>query len=308
MHAIVLIACLLAITIPSEGYALKYKYAGATFFDNFNFFTAGDPTHGTVNYVDRATAQREGLINVDAGKGTVYIGTDTKNVVTTGRGRDSVRLESNTTFQAGTLFIMDLNHMPTGCATWPAWWLVGPNWPNNGEIDIIEGVNQATVDQSTLHSNGGCSINESTSLFTGHWAGGTNCQGNTGCGIVAGGGSYGAPFNSAGGGVFACEWTNQRIQMFYFGRNNIPADVNSNTPNPAGWGKPFAYFTLGAACPATHFQKQTMVINLTFCGDWAGAVFPASCAADRNCGNYVKKTPGAFQQAYWEIRSITVFE
>ena len=23
-----------------------------------------------------------------------------------------------------------------GCGTWPAFWLVGPNWPNGGEIDV----------------------------------------------------------------------------------------------------------------------------------------------------------------------------
>ena len=31
--------------------------------------------------------------------------------------------------------------MPTGCGTWPAYWLCGENWPYKGEIDIIEGVN-----------------------------------------------------------------------------------------------------------------------------------------------------------------------
>ena len=53
------------------------------------------------------------------------------------RGRKSVRLESKNTFFGG-LLIHDLDHMPTGCGSWPAYWLCGPNWPNGGEIDVID--------------------------------------------------------------------------------------------------------------------------------------------------------------------------
>lgn len=49
----------------------------------------------------------------------------------------SVRLSSQKTYNAGTLFLADIQAMPTGCATWPAYWTVGPNWPNGGELDII---------------------------------------------------------------------------------------------------------------------------------------------------------------------------
>jgi beta-glucanase (GH16 family) len=59
-----------------------------------------------------------------------------------------VRLTSKNSYTHG-LVILDLAHMPGGvCGTWPAFWMVGPNWPNSGEIDIIEGVNsQGKIDK-----------------------------------------------------------------------------------------------------------------------------------------------------------------
>jgi len=57
-----------------------------------------------------------------------------------GRGRDSVRIKSNAAYDSA-LMVLDLAHMPEGCATWPAWWTLSANgpWPVGGEIDIIEG-------------------------------------------------------------------------------------------------------------------------------------------------------------------------
>jgi len=57
------------------------------------------------------------------------------------RGRDSIRISSRKAYDEG-IFVLDLAHMPAGCATWPAFWTLsqaGP-WPNGGEIDIIEGM------------------------------------------------------------------------------------------------------------------------------------------------------------------------
>ena len=66
---------------------------------------------------------------------------DSYSVVQPGsNGRNSIRIESRAAY-GESLVILDLRHMPEGCATWPAFWTksaAGP-WPNGGEIDIIEG-------------------------------------------------------------------------------------------------------------------------------------------------------------------------
>ena len=49
--------------------------------------------------------------------------------------------------------------IPTGSFNWPAFWMLGADynnptpWPNSGEIDIMEGLQQNSIDQSTLHAN-----------------------------------------------------------------------------------------------------------------------------------------------------------
>lgn len=68
---------------------------------------------------------------------SVSFGVDYKNVAP--YGRQSIRLTSKKSYNSG-LIILDLAHMPGGiCGTWPAFWTLGPDWPNHGEIDIIEG-------------------------------------------------------------------------------------------------------------------------------------------------------------------------
>ena len=61
--------------------------------------------------------------------------------------RRSVRITTTYTY-TGALVLLDAVHMPTGCATWPAFWSNGPNWPNGGEIDIIEGTSLPCLPRS----------------------------------------------------------------------------------------------------------------------------------------------------------------
>ena len=124
--------------------------------------------------------------------------------------RNSVRIQTQYSFTGG-LVIMDSVHMPAGCGTWPAFWTNGPTWPQTGEIDIVEGVNNYTNNQATVHAGNGCQLPTTnvTSLgISGSVVGGTNCAAletnNEGCGMRASQtNSFGAPFNQNGGGVFA---------------------------------------------------------------------------------------------------------
>jgi len=322
MNRSFLITIIMALALQSaSSYTItpKVTYQGANFFPQFNFFTEDDYTHGYVNYVNQSYATDKKLIAVNS-DGSVYIGTDSTNIGT-GRGRDSVRLESKARYNNGTLIIGDIAHMPSGCGTWPAFWTVGQNSPTTGEIDLIESVNNDDANHMALHTSKGCAMNiSSNSQFTGTWEENmlgkpsNNCYDlaanqyeDAGCGIAGATGSYGVPFNKNGGGVYAILWTNTEISGYYFPRASIPADIKSKTPDPTKWGKPFAKFQLGTNCPVTHFKDHNIIINLTYCGDWAGSAFGDMCPGLGDCNAYVQNNPAAFKDAYWIFNSIIVY-
>lgn len=133
----------------SAGYTLVRDYAPDTFFDYFGFFDEDDPTHGTVQYQSRQGAEAKNMISTT--DTSVRIGVDSTNKVSD--LRPSVRLFSNETFNQGILLV-DVKHMPSGCGTWPALWMLGDGeWPANGEIDIIEGANDQSANYMTLHTS-----------------------------------------------------------------------------------------------------------------------------------------------------------
>lgn len=292
---------------------------GDTFFGAFDFEAAPDPTHGYIDYVNQSECEKAGIINVTAKQ--VRMAVDNRKVQQ--EPRKSVRLASKATYNSG-LFVIDVEHLPTGCATWPAFWLVGPAWPTHGEIDIIEGVNVNTEVVSTLHTNSGCSQSGvNNSQFTGHYgnnnAGGRadDCdvkapkQGNNqGCGINGLAESYGTPFNNAKGGVYATEWTGDMIRVFFWPRASAPANVFTDHPDPDTWGKPMAYFALGGNCPATHFSDMKIIFDLVLCGDWAGNsyVFGHDCPGLGSCQDFVSNHPEKLDEAYWLVNSVKTFQ
>ena len=185
--------------------------------------------------------------------------------------------------------------------THPDSWMVGPNWPNRGEIDIIEGVNLNTYNQVTLHSSPGCVPSVGSGGQTGHNIGNADCGaggGFTGCGRESNiATSYGTAFNANGGGVYASLWTSSAIKVWYFAARDVPANIRNNNPDPNSWGTPIANFAgcnfdekfgsmnIVSTCPlAKENGKLTWheIFDITFCGDWAGAVWGSSSCAGSN--------------------------
>ena len=207
--------------------------------------------------------------------------------------------------------------LPQGCSVWPAFWTVGPNWPNSGEIDIIEYVNKATSDATTLHTNSGCDMFSSSTAFNGTW-GTKNCDtnaagqsSNAGCSI-RGKAPVGATFNAQnGGGVYVTQWdNNQYIRVWYFPRDQVPQDLQNKNPNPSSWGLPYARFDIGSLngnCPSSHFQNHNIIFDTTFCGDWAGSVF-GQCSSQITCSDFVRQNPSEFTETYWLINYVDIYD
>jgi Glycosyl hydrolases family 16 len=300
-------------SISSAVYTIQDDYSPSNFASMFDFFTDADPTSGFVDYVSQSNAESQGLYSTNGT--SVYMGVDSTNVAT-GRGRDSVRISSKKSYNHG-LIILDLAHMPGGqCGSWPAFWLLGPDWPNNGEVDIIEGVNSQSVNSFASHTNAGCSIT-STGAFSAT-LGTSDCdvnapgQGtNVGCTVqTRNTETYGTGFNAAGGGVYATDWTSEAISIWFFSRSAIPSDIASGNPHPDNWGLPIAQFTGGCDIDE-HFKNQQIMFDITFCGQWAGQVWSqdAVCAPKaKTCQDYVQNNPTAFAETYWSINSLKVYQ
>ncbi|EKM50659.1 glycoside hydrolase family 16 protein [Phanerochaete carnosa HHB-10118-sp] len=289
-------------------YTLEDDYSGPDFFKGWTFFTDPDPTSGQVNYLSQSDAQAAGLAFVQSDN-TTKIGVDSTTQLQPGQPRNSVRIQTVKTYDSG-LFIADFFAMPHGCSVWPAYWTVGGNWPNDGEVDIIEGVNQNVDNQITLHTGPSCVMSESTSML-GSLVGNTCTSSNganAGCAVVqSGNNSFGHPFNEMAGGVFAHLWTNESISFWFFPRNQIPSDITSMNPNPDSWGTPVANFPTQSSCDISqHFAGHQIVLDTTLCGDWAGAAFSQD-GCPGSCSDFVAD-PSNFQTAQWAISSIRVYQ
>jgi len=226
-------------------------------------------------------------------------------------GRPSVKLLSNDTIGPGSLLIFDAIHLPFGCSVWPAFWTQGSNWPDDGEIDIVENVNLATNNQYALHTTQGCqhppqgAVQESGTLQQADCFNATN--GNTGCLIrETQSNSFGQGFATNGGGAWAMLWTDEALTIWFFPRSAIPSDLPTANPNPSSWPEPSAVYPASSCDFSKFFGPQTIIFDITICGNFAGlpSVFNPSCTG--TCTSLVQD-PSNFGTAYFEIRYMTVF-
>ncbi|CAK0811729.1 unnamed protein product [Prorocentrum cordatum] len=218
---------------------------GTTFLSCWDFFTLPDPTSGFVQYLPYDQAVAAGIYQQDGAKGKgIYMGAGTGKSMPV----QSIRLESKLTFTTG-LFLIDIEHMPTGPGVWPAWWSYGPNWPSSGEIDTLETVSGSNT-YTTLHTSAGCRV-----AAPGISSGGDCNAGNggTGCGVTGGANGPGVvpsdaggeQFNKAGGGVYATLWSQDAIQVWMWNRADIPEDVRLGKPRVSTWPAPYVSFRIG---------------------------------------------------------------
>jgi len=306
------------VALAVSGYAEAATYSrtaslsGQSFLDAFSWQAIADPTNGRVNYVSQSTAQSAGLYSVSGN--TLTLRADHTTVLSsTGPGRNSFRLLSNNQYSTHVA-IFDIGHMPEGCGTWPAVWEVGTNWPNQGEIDIVEGVNNMVPNLSTLHTSANCAMPSSRQM-TGTSMG-TDCDvyttGNSGCGVqITNSNSFGPNFNNIGGGWYAIERSSTYISIYFWehGSSSVPSQVKypGRTVDTSTWGTPAAYFPNTYCDFPSHFGPMNIIINLTFCGDWAGAVY-SSAGCPSTCVDYVNNNPGAFSNAHFEFNALNIYQ
>lgn len=252
---------------PIGPYKVYEVQEGDSFWDFYDFYKGPDSkgSNGYINYVSKEKAFALGIANVlkqnsEPDNVNINVSPNARDTIAnqseetfiymssspTEEGpRDSIRLEGKSRFNRG-LFIIDLDHMPAGCGTWPAFWLSDEaNWPQNGEIDILEGVNYQTVAKTALHTSESCDMKDTPNeLKTGTWDPAVGIPDsktgipdmtlrdsndcfvyskkqwlNQGCVAVDDKpGSIGEPFNAKGGGVYALEWDpiNKHIRSWVF--------------------------------------------------------------------------------------------
>lgn len=292
-------------------YSLTDTYGGETFFDDFEYFTGYDPTFGFVHYVPQGQAEQLNLTYATSDSAFLKVDTSVgpESEPNASTGRFSVRITSKKTYNSG-LFVFDVRHSPFGCGTWPALWLTDPsNWPEHGEIDVMEAVNQADDgNQMTLHTSDGCSMKVRREQ-TGK-AQQTNCDAtkndNVGCGVEGDTDSYGQAFNQGSGGIMAMEWRKEGIRMWQFSRSNIPSDITDHKPNPGSWGEALADFPSTDCDIGNHFKNQSIVANINLCGQLTESAY-SSDNCPSNCTDYVANNPDDFKNAFWEFGSFEVY-
>ncbi|KAJ3516019.1 hypothetical protein NLJ89_g1395 [Agrocybe chaxingu] len=305
----------------AQSFNLAKDYSGSSFFDEWDFYGHWDNlTLGDINWVTRenATAKQLAYVN-DAGRAVLRVDT---NPVVWNEKRDTVRITSQREYDLGTIWVADIAHMPFGCSVWPALWTKGHTWPDDGEIDIIEGINLNQNNQIALHTHWDppCTHVDPPPANQRGTSGNLNCSSAAGCTVLeTAPNSIGAGFNSAGGGVYATQYDVTGIYIWFWSRPNIPQSILSTTSTSglsslADWGPPTASYPAGTHCDiARSFSPQSIVVTITLCGQWAGnpQFYTPQCGGRGPTGicydDNVVGDGSNYNEAYFEINYIRAY-
>lgn len=215
---------------------------------------------------------------------------------------------------------MDAVHMPYGCSVWPAFWTQGAQWPEGGEIDIMEGVNGQTTNQMALHSDSdGCYASSSVEMTGSLKLDNCSMTANSGSGCTVGDNStasYGEGFAAAGGGVYVCEFTDEFIKIWFKSRADVPAEMTGEATSldTSILGTPTAYYPAQTCDIAKYFSEQILTITITLCGTWAGGqstleeTCPPLVGTNTCYTTYViNDASETYKNAYFELNYINVY-
>jgi len=304
----------LLFAVVSAQYAMVKEYTGQTFFNDWNFYDNFDNlTNGNVNYLSAKDAESQQLAYINS-RGNAIMKVDNTTTVKFPDRRNSIRINTKDRYTIGTMWVADMLHTPFGCSTWPAFWSSAPTWPEGGEIDTFEGVNQVTMNQMGLHTAAGCT-HTNTSLQTSTLINSTDCDiaanSNEGCIITnPTTKSYGAGFAQAGGGIFVTEFAPSGISIWFFTRASVPDALqgNASSIDPAALGTPVATWQSDGCDITQFFEPQSLIFDISLCGDYAGNSnsFYQTCTGV--CyQDWVLGDPSNFDDAYFEVQHVRVY-
>ncbi|PPQ79218.1 LOW QUALITY PROTEIN: hypothetical protein CVT25_002824 [Psilocybe cyanescens] len=309
--AFLVLSTLLAVVKPvtADTYDMVKEYAGPTFFDEWTFYDhlsravslhisnvtlstsslaiseVDNLTNGNVigimaynaRYLSASDAFKSKLAFVDSTTNHAIIKVDNTSNVEFNKNRNSVRMQTDVGYSVGSVWTIDMLHVPFGCSVWPAWWSTAET-REGGEIDTFEGVNLASHSIMGLHTTPGCTQvgqNQSSSIVNS-----TDCSflanNNQGCiTTVPSTQSYGAAFAQAGGGFFVTEFAESGISIWFFPRADVPGVLSSNssTIDTSSLGQPVGNWPSTQCNSSQFFQPQNLIFTVTLCGGELGVIF-----------------------------------
>jgi len=314
LRALTVFGVLFGVSVKGAQYGLVKDYSGSTFFQDWDFYDHFDDTmNGDTIFVSAQNATSQHLAFVDSTTNHAIIKVDNTSFVPFNIKRDSVRITTKDKFGIGSVWVVDMWHAPYGCSVWPALWTWSPGsaWPAGGEIDIFEGINLSPSSQMGLHTTPGCTQSPQAKQ-TSKIVNGTDCQGGAGC-IVTNDSpvSFGAAFAQANGGVFVTELAETGVSIWFFERSKVPSTLTATTTqvDTSTLGTPMGNWPSDTCNIGQFFSPQALVLDITFCGDFAGSpqFFPQTCSGMCYNDYVINNGSAGYANAFFDLGYVRVF-